>query len=357
MLRRWLICCACLLLAALPARAVVVLKPEEEDDWAARLAAARRDIEEAGVGRYGMTPIPASCVADGRYSVTVASNSKYFRATEAELTVSGGAMTLRFVIGSSSYDYVYPGAAREAEADPEGRIVGERAEGGTAFTLALPALNAPFECAAHSAGRDRWYDRRLLVDAAALPEDALDFSLPDYALIERALAAYAPEGDAGTEESAPEPAAESVEPLAIDLPDGEYAIEVSLSGGSGRASVSSPTVLRVRDGRAWARLLWSSTYYDYMLVGGMRYENLSESGGNSSFEIPIPAMDAPVDVIADTTAMGEPVEIAYQLTFYRDTVGDVSQVPQEAAKRVLMISLAIIVGGGVLNHIVKKRRR
>ena len=75
------------------------------------------------------------------------------------------------------------------------------------------------------------------------------------------------------------------------------------------------------------------------------------------FEIPIPMMDAPVAVVADTTAMGDPVEIRYQLTFYAESVGDVRQVPQEAAKSVLIISLVIIVLGGILNHFVKRGRR
>ena len=124
-----------------------------------------------------------------------------------------------------------------------------------------------------------------------------------------------------------------------------------------RCSVSSPTLMIVRDGKAWARLLWSSPYYDYMLIGPTRYENLTVDGGNSTFEIPITAMDAPMNVVADTTAMGDPIEIDYALSFYGDTVADKGKIPQEAAKQVLVISGAIIAVGAVLNHFVKKRRR
>ena len=130
-----------------------------------------------------------------------------------------------------------------------------------------------------------------------------------------------------------------------------------MTGGSGRASVSSPTLLIVRDGRAWARLLWSSSYYDYMLIGPARYDNLTTDGGNSTFEIPIVALDAPMPVVADTTAMGDAIEIDYTLTFYAESIADKGRIPQEAAKKVLLISLAIIVVGAVLNHFVKKRRR
>ena len=37
--------------------------------------------------------------------------------------------------------------------------------------------------------------------------------------------------------------------------------------------------------------------------------------GNSTFEIPVLYFDRPMTVIADTTAMSEPHEITYTLTF------------------------------------------
>lgn len=337
-MRRILCLWACLFLLALPARAVTVI---DGGDMSARIDAAQSAARSMQVGSYGMTPIPGTLVADGKYPVTVASSSPYFRITEAVLTVSGGEMSADITIGSTSYDRVRM----------DGEIAGTVQDGRTTFHIPVPALNMPFACAAHSVKRDRWYDRTLLVDAASLPKGALGFELPDYAVLDKVLNAYE---TGGTATKAP---VAEVEPVAVNHPDGEYAIEVTLTGGSGRASVSSPTRMIVRDGRAWARLLWSSAYYDYMLLDGVRYDNLSTDGGNSTFEIPIPAMDAPVEVIADTTAMGDPVEIRYQLTFYGESVGDVRQVPQEAAKYVLLISLGIIVVGGVLNYFVKRGRK
>ena len=38
--------------------------------------------------------------------------------------------------------------------------------------------------------------------------------------------------------------------IQVDLPDGEYEIEVQLTGGSGRASVTSPAILQVQDEKA-----------------------------------------------------------------------------------------------------------
>lgn len=141
-----------------------------------------------------------------------------------------------------------------------------------------------------------------------------------------------------------------------DFPDGEYSIEVSLTGGSGKAFVSSPTWVDIIDGRAYARLLWSSPYYDYMIVDGKKYPNETKDGGNSVFTIPITAFDSAIPIVADTTAMGHPIEIGYELVFYRGSIGDKGMVPQEAARKVLLMAAVIIVAGAVLNFFVRKHR-
>ena len=136
------------------------------------------------------------------------------------------------------------------------------------------------------------------------------------------------------------------EPLSLSMEDGEYAIEVTMTGGSGKATIVSPTVLTVKDGKAYAKIQWSSSNYDYMIVDGQKLLNESEEG-YSTFTMP---------VIADTTAMGTPHEVSYQFTFYADSIEDKGALPQEAAKRVLVVAAIIIVGGGILNYFVAKRR-
>lgn len=122
------------------------------------------------------------------------------------------------------------------------------------------------------------------------------------------------------------------EPLSVDKEDGEYAIDVSMTGGSGKATVVSPTVFLVKDGKAYAKLQWSSSNYDYMIVDGEKIlnENTNENG-YSTFTIPVTAFDSEMSVIADTTAMGTPHEIAYALTFYADSIESKGALPQEAA--------------------------
>lgn len=152
-------------------------------------------------------------------------------------------------------------------------------------------------------------------------------------------------------------AAQKENGIETDLEDGEYSIQVDLEGGSGKASVSSPTLMLVKNGRMYAELQWSSSNYDYMIVGGEKFLNESEEGRNSVFTIPVTALDDKMEVIADTLAMGAPHEIDYTLTFYEASIGSKGQLPQEAAKRVVAVAMVIIVGGGILNCFVNKRNR
>ena len=100
----------------------------------------------------------------------------------------------------------------------------------------------------------------------------------------------------------------------IDKEDGEYSIQVDLEGGSGKASVTSPTLFTVKDGNGYAQIQWSSSNYDYMIVDGEKYEPVNKDG-NSTFEIPVTVFDAEMEVTADTVAMSTPHEIDYTLNF------------------------------------------
>ena len=97
--------------------------------------------------------------------------------------------------------------------------------------------------------------------------------------------------------------------------EGTYMIGVTLEGGSGKASIESPAQLVVfQDGSASLLVIWSSDKYDYMLADGNRYEPAIVDG-HSMFVIPVESIQKPLSVIADTTAMSTPHEIAYTITF------------------------------------------
>lgn len=98
----------------------------------------------------------------------------------------------------------------------------------------------------------------------------------------------------------------------LGLEDGTYIADGTLEGGSGRAAISSPVELTVKDGQMTARIEFSSPYYDYMIVDGEKYEP-ENTEGNSQFTIPMAGFDAGVPVTADTVAMSEPHEIDYEI--------------------------------------------
>ena len=345
--------------SALPANASGK-EDTEEDPLAERLAEAQNDVRSRKAGYYGMVPIRACDVADGVYEIAVQSSSAFFKIAHAELTVSGDNMTAEIEIPSLSYRYVFPGTKEEAKAASEAEWIGyEERNEHTVFTIDVPALDFEIDCAAYSKARRKWYDRKLVFLASSLPEGTIPFALPDYELIEAAISAFDVEGAEQylTRRRSTTTTSATGDAVGLDMPDGEYSIEVNMIGGSGRASISSPTLLIVRDGKAYARLIWSSANYDYMIVGKTTYYNITDDGGNSVFEIPITETDYPMEIVADTTAMGDPLEIEYALTFYRDTIGPKGRIPQESAKLVLLIAGAIIILGGVLNFFVKRRRK
>lgn len=97
------------------------------------------------------------------------------------------------------------------------------------------------------------------------------------------------------------------------LSDGDFKAELVLSGGTGWTTVQSPADVHIENGVITAKIVWSSPYYDLMIVDGKEYKPISNDG-NSVFEVEIPALDSPLDIKAETVAMSTPHIIEYKLT-------------------------------------------
>ena len=301
-------------------------------------AADMTTVDQVGV--EGMEPISAADVKDGTYEVTVESSSSMFKITKAVLTVEEGTMTADLTLSGTSYLVLYPGTGNEAAADTEESYIGyiEDADGAYTYTVPVPALDQPFPCAAFSINKEQWYDRTLLVRADSLPEEAVLVDLPDYEALEKAAR------DARIEAMKEESEGTLPVPSILDLADGEYTVNISMEGGSGKASVTSPAQLTVKDGAGTVRLEWSSPHYDYMLVDGVRYEPVSTEG-NSVFEVPVSALCKPLTMIADTTAMSVPHEIEYTFTITPIPAEEPDDAPEaNAAGLVPVIASAVVLG-------------
>ncbi len=311
------------------------------------------------VEKYGMTPIYGRDIKDGVYKVDVESSSSFFKIIDAKLLVEKEEMHAELVLSSGSYLLLYMGTGDEAAAADYSEYIEIKNKGGMhTVTVPVEALNKGLDCAAFSKNKEKWYNRKIMFSASSLPQEALNFPLPDYDLINDAVEAYNPDVilDKKNNKLKTDSVLSQNEAVQVDYADGEYSIDVDMTGGSGRANVSSPTLLIVKDGKAYAKLLWSSPNYDYMVVGGETYLNETKDGGNSTFTIPIVDMDKAIPVIADTTSMGDPIAIEYSLTFYQESIGEKGLIPQEAAKSVLVVALIIIVIGFILNLFMNRYR-
>ena len=227
-----------------------------------------------------------AALPDGVYTADFETDSSMFHANEAcdgkgTLTVENGKMTFHVSLTSKKIVNLYPGKAADAEANESDWLqpttdtvtysdgTSEEVYG---FDIPVSALDTDFDLAILGT-KGKWYDHVVSVRNAA--EKTADAEVPA---------------------------------------DGSYTCEVTLEGGSGRATVESPAALTVADGKMTATLVWSSPNYDYMIVDGEKYLP-TNTEGNSTFEIPVSALGTPLAVTADTVAMSTPHEIEYTLTF------------------------------------------
>jgi iron complex transport system substrate-binding protein len=141
--------------------------------------------------------------------------------------------------------------------------------------------------------------------------------------------------------------------IQVDLPDGEYEIEVQLTGGSGRASVTSPAILQVQDEKAVIEIEWSSPNYDYMTLDGETYLPVNTEG-NSVFELPVTAFDKEVPVTADTTAMSVPHEIEYTILLDSASIANAGKKPMEV---IAVVYVAAVIAVSITAWQIHRKKR
>ena len=237
-----------------------------------------------------------AALPDGVYTAEFDTDSSMFHANEAcdgkgTLTVENGQMTFHVSLASTHIVNLYLGKASDA-ADHEADWLQPTTDtvtysDGTSdevygYDIPLDAVDTDFQLAILGT-KGTWYDHTVSVRNA----------------------------EPKTEDAAAETAAVPA--------DGSYTCAVTLEGGSGRATVESPAALTVADGTMTAVIVWSSPNYDYMLIDGEKYLP-TNTEGNSTFEIPVAALDTALAVTADTVAMSTPHEIDYTLTFDSTTL-------------------------------------
>ena len=207
---------------------------------------------------------------NGTYEIKVDSNASMFKVVHCDLVVEDGNMTAVISMSGEGYGYVYLGTAEMAAADSEDKYIpfGRDSLDQKTFDVPVNALDCEMDVAAYSIKKDKWYDRVLVFESERIPEDA-------YCVIK--------------------------------------ACDVTLSGGTGKAAVKSPTLLAEDGGSYVAVIEWSSPNYTWMEVDGVTYYPIN-SEGNSTFAVPV-ELDKDIAISAETAAMSQPHVIEYTLHF------------------------------------------
>ena len=138
------------------------------------------------------------------------------------------------------------------------------------------------------------------------------------------------------------------------MTDGGYDIAITMEGGTGKAYIKSPVQLTVSGGSMTARVEWSSSKYDLMVIGGEEFLPVNESG-NSVFEIPVYTLDEPLSVQAETLAMSEPHMIDYVITFDRSSLPAENGTNMPVIIGGTAVGLAVVAAAAVL--IIKRKRK
>jgi hypothetical protein len=234
---------------------------------------------------------------DGTYGIEAESDSSCFVIAMCNLSVQDGKMMTALTVKGNDYLYAFMGTPENAVTDEKNRIKAVTGNGTETFLVPIEALDMDIPCAVLKEDNKQWETVTLRFVSASLPAEAL-------------------KNDNQKRISG------------LGLSDGEYMIGTKLSGGSGKASVASPAVLTISDGKASVKVEFSSPYFDYVLLNGEKYLPVS-STGNSVFEIPVDSLDYEMPITADTTAMSKSHEIQYTICFNSSTIQQVLDGGQE----------------------------
>jgi predicted small lipoprotein YifL len=216
-------------------------------------------------------------IEDGIYHVDFDTDSRMFHVNEAcngkaTLTVKDKEGTVHLIMPSKNIVALFPGKADDAKKKDADKIKPTEEEvtysdGLTekvfAFDVPVPVLEKEFDLALIGT-KGVWYDHKVSVSHPTM--------------------------------------------------DGAYRADLTLEGGSGRASITSPADIVAKDKAYLVQIEWSSPFYDYMIVDQKKYKPVNKDG-NSIFKIPVKDLHKPVKVIADTVAMSKPHEIEYTISF------------------------------------------
>lgn len=298
-------------------------------------------------------PTPGTSLEDGIYNVpTVETGEAMFRVVNCQLISKNGQLVAQIALSGTGYDYLYMGTKEEAYvAEPSEWIPytvknvlnNETGEIESKYVYEIPVsnLDTPIKVASRSAkyvsqgkGEDAWINRTITISSEGIqktgdlptePENPDPTPTDPTPIIPPVIdpgnngETTKPSGNDGkADEESKYESDLSGSTSAVDsstgLPDGVYTPDsFSWSGGTGRVKISCNKIT-VKNGQAYATIVFSSSSYAYVKANGRTYYG-TVSGGSTSFTIPV-ALNKNNKILGMTTKMTAAHEIEYNIYVY-----------------------------------------
>lgn len=304
------------------------------------------------------TPTPEATVANGIYSMDVASSSSMFKVVDCILTAKDGKMNAVLTLSGTGYGYLYMGTKEEAASADQSSWIPYQVneEGKYTYTVPVEALDKELAVAAYSIKKGIWYDRTLTFQSETMKKIA-DLNSTDSnnkgdsgntgnngnTGNSGTTGGSNNTGNTGTNNSAfpggsvpgtnsgktdgNDGKADNVSKYESDtsgstshvdsgttLKDGVYTPDrFTWSGGTGKVQITCNKVT-IQNGQAYATLVFSSDHYQYVKANGNKYYT-TKGGGSATAVIPV-ALNQNNKIIGMTDKMSVAHEIEYTIFIY-----------------------------------------
>lgn len=301
------------------------------------------------------TPTPEATVANGIYSMDVASSSSMFKVVDCILTAKDGKMSAVLTLSGTGYGYLYMGTKEEATSADQSSWIPYQVnkEGKYTYTVPVEALDKELAVAAYSIKKGIWYDRTLTFQSETMKKIA-DLNSTDSnnkgdsgnngnTGNSGTTGGSNNTGNTGTNNSAfpggsvpgtnsgktdgNDGKADNVSKYESDtsgstshvdsgttLKDGVYTPDrFTWSGGTGKVQITCNKVT-IQNGQAYATLVFSSDHYQYVKANGNKYYT-TKGGGSATAVIPV-ALNQNNKIIGMTDKMSVAHEIEYTIFIY-----------------------------------------
>ena len=304
------------------------------------------------------TPTPEATVANGIYSMDVTSSSSMFKVVDCILTAKDGKMSAVLTLSGTGYGYLYMGTKEEAASADQSSWIPYQVneEGKYTYTVPVEALDKEIAVAAYSIKKGIWYDRMLTFQSETMKKIA-DLNSTDSENKgdsgntgnngntgnSGTTGGSNNTGNTGTNNSAfpggsvsgtnsgktdgNDGKADNVSKYESDtsgstshvdsgttLKDGVYTPDrFTWSGGTGKVQITCNKVT-IKNGQAYATLVFSSDHYQYVKANGNKYYT-TKGGGSATVVIPV-ALNQNNKIIGMTDKMSVAHEIEYTIFIY-----------------------------------------